>query len=121
MRNLPTDSLAQYTPSSSFGQGFVAARLRWWDKPCEGRRNGMSVEKFKLKSNHSWRSKPGYSICVLDRGLVRFDYPSNWIVETQEGAVLLHDRAASIESCDLGVSLFRMPAEAIAELSMDEM
>lgn len=79
------------------------------------------MEKFKLKDNHSWKSKPGYSICVLDRGVVRFDYPSNWILETQEGAVLLHDREPSIESCDLGVSIFRMPGEVIAELSMEEM
>jgi hypothetical protein len=81
----------------------------------------MSVEKFRLRDNHTWKSKPGYSICVLDRGVVRFDYPSNWIVEMEEGAVLLHDRAPSIESCDLGVSIFRMPPEVIADLSMDEM
>ncbi len=81
----------------------------------------MSVEKFKLKDNHSWKSKPGYSICVLDRGLVRFDYPSTWTLEIQEGAVMLHDREPSIESCDLGVSLFPIPADTIADLSMDEM
>jgi hypothetical protein len=81
----------------------------------------MSVEKYKLKINHTWKSKPGYSICVLDRGLVRFDYPSNWIVESQDGAVFLHDREPSIESCDLGVSLFRISAEEIAGVSMDEM
>ncbi len=81
----------------------------------------MSVEKFKLKDNHTWKSKPGYSICVLDRGLVRFDYPSTWTLEIQEGAVMLHDREPSIESCDLGVSLFPIPAEMIADLSMDEM
>jgi hypothetical protein len=81
----------------------------------------MSVEKFKLKDNHTWKSKPGYSICVLDRGLVRFDYPSHWVVEPSEGAVLLHDSEPSMESCDLGVSLFRMPPEVIAELSMEEM
>jgi hypothetical protein len=81
----------------------------------------MSVEKLKLKSNHSWKSKPGYSICVLDRGLVRFDYPSGWMVEMKEGAVMLHDREPSIESCDLGVSLFRLPAEVIADLDLDQM
>jgi len=81
----------------------------------------MSVEEFKLKANHTWKSKPGYSICVLDRGLARFDYPSGWVVEMQEGAVMLHDRAPSIESCDLGVSIFRMPGEVIADLSLDEL
>lgn len=81
----------------------------------------MSVEKFRLRDNHSWKSKTGYSICVLDRGVVRFDYPSHWVFEMEDGAVLLHDRPPSIESCDLGVSIFRMPAEAIADLPLDEM
>jgi hypothetical protein len=81
----------------------------------------MGVKKFKLKDNHSWKSKPGNSICVLERGLVRFDYPSSWVLKTQEGAVLLHDREPSVESCDLGVSIFGMPGELIAELPLEEM
>ena len=81
----------------------------------------MGIEKLKLKSNHTWKSKPGYSICVLDRGLVRFDYPSNWIVEPAEGAVHLHDRPPSVESCDLGVSIIRAPGVPLAELCLDDM
>ena len=81
----------------------------------------MSMHKLKLKNNHSWQAKPGYSICVLDRGLVRFDYPRNWKVEMQDGAVYLHDREPSIESCDLGVSIFRMPQEIIAEIPVEEL
>ena len=81
----------------------------------------MSIEKYKLRDNHTWRSKPGYSICVLERGLVRFDYPGNWIVEPSEGAVHLHDRPPSVESCDLGVSIFPVPVEHVRELPLDEM
>ena len=77
-------------------------------------------EIFKLKDNHTWKSKPGFSICVIDRGLVRFDCPSNWIVKPDEGAVHLHDQAPSVESCDLGVSIFRIPAEIVWDLSLDE-
>jgi hypothetical protein len=80
----------------------------------------MDVGKLKLKDNHTWKSKPGYSICVIDRGLVRFDYPSNWIVEPDEGAVHLHDRPPSVESCDLGVSIFRVPAVHVRELCLDD-
>ena len=80
----------------------------------------MGVEKLNLKSNHTWKSKPGYSICVIERGLVRFDYPSNWIVEPEEGAVHLHDRPPSVESCDLGVSIFQVPAGLVRELSLDD-
>ena len=82
----------------------------------------MSVEKLRLKDNHTWKTRPGNSICVIERGLVRFDYPSSWIVEPDEqGAVHLHDRPPSVESCDLGVSVFHLPPELIRELSLDDM
>jgi hypothetical protein len=82
----------------------------------------VSVEKvkLKLKKNHTWKSKPGYSICVIDRGVVRFHFPSQWIVEPGEGAVHLHDQQPSVESCDLGVSVFRVPPEAVWGLPLDE-
>jgi hypothetical protein len=80
----------------------------------------VGVEKHKLKANHTWKTKPGHSICVIDRGLVRFDYPSHWVVEPEDGAVHLHDRPPSVESCDLGVSIFRLPAEHVRELSLDD-
>jgi hypothetical protein len=81
----------------------------------------VGVEKLKLKDNHTWKSKHGYSICVIDRGLVRFDYPSNWIVEPAEGAVHLYDRPPSVESCDLGVSIFPVPGAYARELFLDDM
>ena len=31
---------------------------------------------LRLKDRHGWKSKPGYGICVLDRGAIRFDYPA---------------------------------------------
>jgi len=81
----------------------------------------VSVEHLRLKDNHTWRSKPGYAICVLDRGAVRFDFPKHWVMDQNEGAVMLHDRKPSIESCDLGVSIFRVPAEALHEVTLDEL
>lgn len=79
----------------------------------------MDGGSFKLKDKHTWKCQPGHSICVLDRGLVRFEYPSNWVVEPGEGAVHLHDRPPSVESCDFGVSLFHVPG-VLQELPMDE-
>ena len=78
------------------------------------------MEVKRLKDKHTWKSKPGYSICVIDRGLVRFDYPSGWIVQPDEGAVHLHDQPPSVESCDLGVSVFHVPAVHLRELSLDD-
>jgi hypothetical protein len=81
----------------------------------------VSAAKLKLKHNHTWKSKPGYAICVIGRGLVRFDCPNNWIAEPEEGAVHLHDRPPSVESCDLGVSIFRPPRVHLHELCLDAM
>ena len=80
----------------------------------------MKGKKLKLKGNHSWKSKPGHSICVIDRGLVRFEFPSSWIVEPKDGAVHLHDQQPSVESCDLGVSIFHVPAEHVGELCLED-
>lgn len=80
----------------------------------------MGAEKLRLKEKHTWKSRPGYSICVIDRGAVRFDYPANWIVNPDDGAVHLHDRPPSVESCDLGVSIFNVPAEQIPDLPLED-
>ena len=80
----------------------------------------MSVRKLRLKGRHTWKCKPGYLVCVIDRGRVRFDFPSRWIVEPGPGAVLLHDQPPSVESCDLGVSIFRVPNAQVRELPLDE-
>ena len=80
----------------------------------------MPGEKLRLKANHTWKCKPGNFICVLDRGVVRFEYPSNWIVEPGDGAVHLHDRPPSVESCDLGVSIFRVAREELQNFSLDD-
>ena len=47
----------------------------------------MDGKKLQLKAKHTWKCKPGHSICVLDRGVVRFEYPSSWIVEPKDGAL----------------------------------
>lgn len=78
------------------------------------------MDVLRLKDKHTWKSKPGYSICVIDRGLVRFDYPSGWIVQPDESAVHLHDQPPSVESCDLGVSVFHIPGAQIRDLSLDD-
>jgi hypothetical protein len=80
----------------------------------------VSYEKLRLKDKHTWKSKPGYSICVLDRGLVRFEFPEHWIVQPEGGSIHLHDRPPSLESCDLGVSIFHVPAMAIRDLDLDK-
>ena len=49
-------------------------------------------QTLKLKANHGWRAKPGYQICVIGRGAVRFDFPREWIMEPDEVSFKFYDR-----------------------------
>jgi len=80
----------------------------------------VSIERFRLRNKHNWKSKPGYSICVLNRGQVRFDYPETWNVEPKDDSLLLHDLPPSLESCDLGVSVFPVPGELVRDLPIED-
>ena len=80
----------------------------------------MSFKQFRLADKHSWKSTPGYSICVLDRGLARFEFPEKWVVKPEGSALHLHDRPPSLESCDLGVTIFNVPAEAVRDFDLDQ-
>lgn len=58
---------------------------------------------------------------MLDRGAVRFDFPSHWIAEPQPGAIMLHDRKPCDESCDLGVSVFHVPVSELGGFDAAEL
>lgn len=93
----------QYINAGAAGFGIMMGR----------KRRKLEVKNLRLNDKHSWRAKPGYKICVLDRGAVRFDFPSHWIAEPSDGAMMLHDREPSNESCDLGVSVFHYSAQEL--------
>ena len=70
----------------------------------------MSQRKIlRLKEKHVWKARPGYAICVLDRGAVRFDFPQDWILKHEKGDVKIHDREPPDDNCVLQVSVFHTP------------
>ena len=71
----------------------------------------MGVEKLRLKDKHTWKSKPGYSICVLDRGAIRFDYPIDWNVSADEDSLKVRDKPEPDDNCVLAVSHMHLPPE----------
>jgi hypothetical protein len=77
----------------------------------------------RLRQNHTWRCRPGHKICVLDRGRVRFDIPSRWLMipDDKTGALMMHDRKPGVESCDLGVSVFPFASEDAPGLPLDHL
>lgn len=69
----------------------------------------FTQKTLKLQERHGWKAKPGYAICVLDRGAVRFDFPAKWIVKQNPDCVKIHDREPPGDNCVLGVSCIHMP------------
>lgn len=68
-----------------------------------------SSAKLALKSNHGWKAKPGFRICVLDRGAVRFDFPEDWILKQAPDSVKIHDAEPPSDNCVLAISVYRLP------------
>ena len=80
----------------------------------------MERHRLRPKDRHTRKGKPGHSICDIDRGLARFRYPSDWVVKREPGAIHLHDQEPCVESCDLGVSVFRVPPDRVQEIDLDD-
>ncbi len=60
----------------------------------------------RLKDDHGWKCKPGYRIFVADRGAVRFDFPTDWIVRPgEDGSIKFHDREPPDDDCVLSMSV----------------
>lgn len=74
--------------------------------------NHTKAKKLRLTSGHGWRAQPNHKILVLDRGMVRFEYPETWFVELTEDGVKVHDKPPPDDDCVLGVSYHRWPAIA---------
>ena len=71
-----------------------------------------SKKVLKLKENHGWESRPGYSIFVADRGSVRFDFPRTWIIEpTETGSIRFHDRKPPKDDCTLEMTVMYLNDE----------
>ena len=66
-------------------------------------------QTLKLKANHRWRAKPGYQICVIGRGAVRFDFPQEWIMEPDEVSFKFYDRLHPDDDVRPEVSYNRIP------------
>lgn len=66
-------------------------------------------QSLRMDDDHTWRSKPGYQIFVVDRGAARFDFPTDWVVVANEEGVRLHDKQPPDDSCVLQISVFYLP------------
>jgi hypothetical protein len=76
---------------------------------------------LKLKDGHTWRCKPGWKICVLDRGALRFDVPQDWVMKADESSVKFCDRQPPDDSCCLEISLLHHSQMDWSGLPLDQL
>jgi len=67
-------------------------------------------QTLKLKKNHRWKAKPGYHICVIGRGAVRFDVPREWIMEPDAVSIKFYDGPPPDDNCRLEASYNLIPS-----------
>lgn len=62
-----------------------------------------------LQPGHGWSARPGCKIFVADQGVVRFDYPKDWIVVPDEDCINFYDEEPPDADSCLAVSYLRLP------------
>ena len=81
----------------------------------------FEVTELKLKEGHTWKCRPGYKICVLAEGALRFDVPQGWVMRPGERSVKLYDLAPPDDNCRLEVSLLRHSQIDWSGLDLDQL
>ncbi len=72
--------------------------------------NGLFARsEIALAPDHGWRATPGYQICVISRGELRFEFPSGWVTVPGPTSIKLHDRPHPDDDMVLEVSVLRSP------------
>lgn len=66
-------------------------------------------ETLKLRGDHTWRAKPGCRIFVADRGVLRLDFPQEWVMIPGENSFNFHDRQPPDDDIHMEVSIMRLP------------
>jgi len=78
-------------------------------------------QTLRLKDRHGWKSKPGYAICAIDRGAIRFDYPNDWDVSADSDSLKVRDRPEPDDNCVLAVSQMHLPRELADQVPLRDL
>jgi hypothetical protein len=68
-------------------------------------------ERLTLKKRHGWKATPGYNICAINRGAIRFEYPAGWNVSADSDSLKIRDLPEPDDNCVLKVSQMHLPRE----------
>jgi hypothetical protein len=77
--------------------------------------------EIALAPDHGWRATPGYQICVISRGDLRFEFPSGWVTVPGPTSIKLHDRPHPDDDMVLEVSVLRSPPVDWSRLPLSQL
>ena len=77
-------------------------------------------ESLQLKQRHGWKSTPGYNICALNRGAIRFEYPDGWNVTADSDSLQVRDLPEPDDNCVLKVSQMHLPRPIADQVPLHE-
>ncbi len=78
-------------------------------------------KSMDLMPGHRWKSAPGYNICAINRGAIRFDYPQGWDVNADEDSLKIRDFPEPDDNCVLAVSQMHLPTEVADFVPVSEL
>lgn len=80
-------------------------------KPARKRPQFTPYERrvVSLAPDHGWRATPGYKVCVIARGDLRFEYPESWVAVPGPTSIKLYDKPHPDDDMVLEVSCIRTP------------
>lgn len=78
-------------------------------------------DELALRPDHTWSARPGCKIFVGDRGVIRFDYPQDWVVIPAENSINFYDRQPPDDDIHLEVSIMRLPDVDLSGLPVRDM
>jgi len=78
-------------------------------------------QTLRLKDRHVWKAKPGYAICAINRGAIRFDYPHGWDVSADSDSLKIRDHPEPDDNCVLAVSQMHLPRELADQVPLRQL
>ena len=96
----------------------MAASRRGKRKPGE---SPFVRETIPLAPDHGWRASPGFQVCVISRGDLRFEFPSGWVSTPGPTSIKVRDKPHPKDDMVLEVSVIRCPPTDWSTLPLAQM
>lgn len=77
--------------------------------------------ELELEKLHKSGHKPGKQIFVAEGGILRLDFPDDWVVIPHDDSIRFYDKKPPYDDCCIAVSYMRLPSVDLSGLPLSEM